>query len=377
MKAILLLLISMSVYSAHVPKSWVSEQATTKSNDFNPSQEFDKYLGTLLTVQENILTQADTTGNKAWGPWKLSAQKTDLAISKSGLFGFSSVKGTQAVELSWSKTSNEDKSDEVNPVDLALDSSMDEETVLKTVRPSFKMLFKNSKSQSYGHFQKNMEDHIIRYHRALKGVSSLQEMGYTPKKFRLDLSTSFSSPLFGFTKLSGDTRMRLEWKITANSQKNTTEEDQEVVRKIMVDLTKALESADTPKDYKLKEISIGLGLSQKNLLSFSKVKGEIVGELYFKKNSKKLSHQGLDLEGDYQWNRLNDQKFLNIFKRRKFRKGIEKAFSMTNWFASKFDKRTSSWEISKFKTAFSISYSGFLGLSNTSSKSLVTFTFSK
>lgn len=345
--------------------------------EFNPSSEYATTVDSLLSIQEEVLSRSedrnDNRNDKAWGDWELSGQKTDLAISKSGILGFSAVKGTSAVELSWSRKSSS-KELNIERTDVRLDSSMSEDMVLNTVRPTFKLLFKNSK-KSIAHIQKNMEDHIIRYHRALKGIYGMENSTYSPKKFRLDLSTSFSSPLFGFTKLSGDTRMRLEWKISPLTGKSNREEDQEVVSKLMEDLSRALESTDTNSDYKLKEISIGLGLSQKNLLSFSNVKGEIVGELYFKKNSQKVMLNEKDLEGEYSLK--GEEKILNFFKRRKFRKGITKAYNQSVWFANQFKGRSSGWEIKKFKTSYSLSYSGFLGLANTSSKGLVTMTYSK
>lgn len=342
-----------------------------------PSPEFAENLNNILTVQENVLSEF-RTDEKAWGDWKLDGQKTDLAVSKSGILGFSAVKGTAAVELSWSRADKSLKNVETEEGDIiSLDSAMTEKEVLKAVRPTFKVLFKNKKEGTYSHIQKNMEDHVIRYHRALQGIDEIAGATYTPKKFRLDLSTSFSSPLFGFTKLSGDTRMRLEWKITPITSKNLSEKDQKVVSQLIADLTKGLEGANTPEGYKLKEVSIGLGLSQKNLLSFSKVKGEIVGELYFKRNAQKANLSNLDLEGEYTYASEDGEKVLNYLKRRRFRKGINESFKLTNWFARQFKKRNSKWEVGKFKTSFSLSYSGFLGLSNTSSKSLVTFTYSK
>jgi hypothetical protein len=356
MKALVLLFVTLPLFAA-------------------PTPEFAENLKNILTVQENVLSEF-RTDEKAWGDWKLDGQKTDLAVSKSGLLGFSAVKGTAAVELSWSRADKSFKSNEEVEGDVVtLDSAMNEKEVIKAVRPTFNVLFKNKKKGSYAHIQKNMEDHIIRYHRALKGIDGIAGATYTPKKFRLDLSTSFSSPLFGFAKLSGDTRMRLEWKITPSASKNLSGKDQEVVKKLIADLTKGLEDARTPAGYKLKEVSIGLGLSKKNLLSFSKVKGEIVGELYFKRNTQKADYSNLDLEGEY--GVRSEEKFLNYFKRRRFRKGIRDSFKLTNWFAGQFKRRNSQWEVGKFKTSFSLSYSGFLGLANTSSKSLVTFTYSK
>lgn len=372
MKLLITLLLLSNVNASYLPTQWYVE-TENKKTDAQPGEELSKYLEVLLNVQEKALNVSGGVDEKSFGIWKVSGQKTDLAVSKTGLFGFSSVKGTSAVELSWSRKKEGKVAIGVES-DISLSSDMDEDVVLKTVRPVFKMLFKNKSSKS-DHIQKNMEDHVLRYHRALKGIQNLEGSTYTPKKFRLDLSTSFSSPLFGFTKLSGDTRVRLEWKIETQKKKSNYEGDQEVVNNLMADISKALESSHTAKGYKLKEVSIGLGLSKKNLLSFSNVKGEIVGELYFKRNSQKSFSDSILIEGEYSIR--GEEKFFGSFKRRKFRKGIEKSFRISNWFASKFENRHSQWEISKFKTSFSLSFSGFFGLANTSSKGLVTFTYGK
>jgi hypothetical protein len=161
-----------------------------------------------------------------------------------------------------------------------------------------------------------------------------------------------------------------------NQKESQLSQDQSVVQNLLFDLDEALKGASIRQGYELKEISIGLGLSKKNLLSFSNIKGEIVGELYFKKNSNQISKGSMPiLDGIYSVR--NENKIFQRIKRRKFRKGLAKSFETTKWFAEAFSKRSSNWEIGKFKTAFSLSYSGFLGLSSLSSKSLVTFTFKK
>lgn len=377
---ILAYLISLPLSAQQLPSDWFTEEPQNKSNDLS---SLGLYMNSILTVQENVLEKSETSMNKGLSGWVLDGQKTDLAVSKSGLLGFAALKATKAVELSWSKVSNEksieeDTEDSQNTeADIALSSQMSEEELLHAVRPSYRILLKNLPEREYSWRAKNFEDHVLKYHRAMKGVAQLETGKYTPTKFRLDMSVSYSSPLFGFTKLSGDTRLRLEWKIVPSKDKNLGLKDQKVVQKILEDVDEALKDVAVEEGYKLDTLSIGLGLSKKNILSFSKVKGGITGHLFLKKSKNKSMALTPSNDQNYSWLAENNEKFLGFFKRAKFRKGITKSFKMTNWFSRQFKGRQSKWVIKKFKTAFTLSYSGFLGLSGTSATSAVSFSFKK
>ena len=375
-KLILASIITLGAQAQQLPASWYQEKAELNNKE-NNLESLSAYMDKVLTVQENVLEKSEAPLNKGLSGWSLSGQKTDLAISKSGLLGLAALKATKAVELSWSQVSTEKDAQANAPADVELNSAMSEEQLLAAVKPAYKVLLKNLPEREYSWRAKNFEDHVLRYHRAMKGVAALESSTYTPDKFRLDMSVSFSSPLFGFTKLSGDTRLRLEWKIIPSQEKDLTAKDQKVVRKILEDVDRALKEVKVEEGYKLDNLSIGLGLSQKNLLSFSKVKGSIMGHLFLKKTSKKSNLVSQTTEETYAWMGEEDNKVLGLFKRSKFRKGIEKSFKLTNWFSRQFKGRQSKWVISKFKTAFTLSYSGFLGLSGTSSSSSVSFTFKK
>jgi hypothetical protein len=380
MKYILIFLALLPIQASQVPLSWLQE-STTKNQE--ETQELEKSLLQILELQENILEKSESISrkslDKSFSAWSLKGQKTDLAISKSGLFGFSAVKGASAVELSWSEKKAKQEVFQDSRSDIELDSLMSEQEVLAAVKPFYKVLLKNARSNEYSWRARNFEDHVLRYHRALKSVSQLDGGQFIADKFRLDLSFSYSSPLLGFSRLSGDTRVRLEWKISQTDKMKTRESDQKVVQNLLNDVSEALQGLEENDGYKLTTIGIGLGLSKKNLLSFSKVKGEIYGELFFKKrDSKSLILSKEDLSGEYEWRAENNNKFIKRFKRRKFRKGIAKSFKVSKWFTEKMSKRNSgAWEIKKFKSSFSLTYSGFLGLANTSSKSAVSFAFSK
>lgn len=375
-KLILASFITFAANAQQLPTSWYQESGDLKNND-NNLESLSNYMDKILTVQESVLEKGEEPFNKGLSDWSLSGQKTDLAVSKSGLLGLAALKATKAVELNWKQVSAEKGIEEESAADVVLTSAMSEEQLLAAVKPAYKVLLKNLPESEYSWRAKNFEDHVLRYHRAMKGVAALESSTYTPDKFRLDMSVSFSSPLFGFTKLSGDTRLRLEWKIIPSQEKDLTTEDQKVVRKILEDVDRALKEVKIEEGYKLDNLSIGLGLSQKNLLSFSKVKGSIVGHLFLKKTSKKAAFVPQTNEDSYVWLGEEDNKVFGLFKRSKFRKGIEKSFKLTNWFSRQFKGRQSRWVIDKFKTSFTLEYSGFLGLSGTSSTSEVSFTFKK
>jgi len=382
MKIIIFILVILPLYAGQVPVSWMSEVSPRKKLQLD---ELSLSFNGVLDLQESIMNQSSHfSKNLSKRNWSLQGQKTDLAVSRSGLFGFSAVKGTSAVELSWGKKGIKEKDNKEKNNDIHLDTSMSELSVLKAVKPFYKILLKNNQRSEYSRKIKNFEGYILRYHRALKSISPLIHRQFVPSKFRLDLTNSYNSPLFGMSNLSGDIRIRLEWKISRSikSMKNNFHiQDQETVKKLILDLGNSLANINDPKGYRLKQIGVGLGISKDNLLGFSKIKGGATGILFFTKTKKSIVDyidSQSKLSGQYSWPKGEQSKLLNGFTRVKFRKGIKRSFNISRWFNQFLSKRNfSKWEVKKIKTSFSISYKGFLGLADISSKSLISFTFIK
>lgn len=385
MKFIITLLVVFPAFAGQVPSSWIRESGNKSVENL---EGLTKSFSNILNLQEGALNQSQLLSRNLpkqnFSSWSLKGQKTDLAISRSGLFGLSAVKGTSAVELSWKMKSTKEDVQIATKSDVLLDTRMNEKQVLAAVRPFYKVLLKNNKKSEFKWRAKNFEDHVLRYHRALKSISPLVHRQFVPSKFRLDLTSSYSSPLFGISDLSGDMRVRLEWKIARGKKGSTNQhhvEDREVVKNLLLDLGSALENVDTPKGYKLKTIGVGLGISKGNFLSFSNVKAGITGELFFTKTKKSMVDyiDGREnMNGLYRLETGKGNKILSSFTRRKFRKGIKKSFSISKWFSKRLSRQQfRKWEVNKMKASFSLSNKGFLGLADTTSKSLVSFTFVK
>jgi len=110
MKNILIaFLFSSSLFASQVPSSWMVESSNQKNDQGLAS--FEKYFESVMSVQEEMLESSESSIEKGLGDWKISGYKTDLAVSKSGLFGFSALQGTSTVELSWAKAKNKNLED--------------------------------------------------------------------------------------------------------------------------------------------------------------------------------------------------------------------------------------------------------------------------
>jgi hypothetical protein len=254
---------------------------------------------------------------------------------------------------------------------------MNDREVLAATKPAFDILLEKLPRGKKKVEEARLKSRVLRYHWAVMGTSHLKAPKLVPSKFRLDLSLSHSAPVLGLTNVGADTRVRLEWKISSNNKANYLKKDQKIVRWLLKDVGHALNKTRTPKGFRLDTVAIGLGVSQKGLLNFSKIKGSTTGIMFFKvKNSKENTISEKTKEGLYSMDKGNE-KILSYFKRSKLRKGIAKSLKISNWFSKRFSNRNAKWHINKFKASFSISYSGFLGLASTSGKSLVELYYKK
>ncbi len=372
------LIFILPLYSQQLPQYWIDENYS--KIDESQLTALSTYLGQIISLKSEALDQSEESLQKGLGGWKLSGQKTDLAISKSGLLGISALKGQAAVELNWARKIDKSSSLEENSTNtVSLSSNMDQNEILSQIQPAYQVLLEHLPEEKRSQQAQEWNDKVLQYHKALREVAELQGTHYVPSKFRLDLSLSYSAPIFGVNKLSGDARVRLEWKIVSHKNLKRISKDQKIISKLLRDLDKTLSTLDTSNTsagFKMTTVAIGLGLSKKGFLNFSKLKGETIGYLFFKKQKSSTPSLEKDDNTDYHWNPEKD-KILPFFKRTKFRKGLKKSVKMANWFSQKLQQTEGRWEINKFKAAFTLSYKGFFGLAKTSSKGLIELYYAK
>ena len=362
--------------ASQVPSSWLaSENAEKSEQNF---KAFGDYFDSLISVQEEMLEASESSLDKGLGDWKVAGHKTDLAVSKSGLFGFSALKGTSTVELSWSKAKQKTHATEDQERVIDLTTDMSEEEIVKAIAQSSNYLLQRLDSEKKRQKQlKVWSEKILTIHSALQGIALENQQRFIPSKFRVNLSLSYSSPLFGLTKLSGDARLLLEWKIVQHSSKSRRA--QRLISNLVEDINEAM-SKITPSSsngYKFDQFAIALGLNKKSLFSFSKVKGDITGVLFFKVNEKKGEFAPLiSNDEDYTWSEGTNKEDKSL-KRRRFREGIVKTVEIGRWFSNKLSARHARWGVNKFKVNFTMNYSGIFGLTTTGGSGQIELYYTK
>ncbi|PIP93736.1 MAG: hypothetical protein COW00_07580 [Bdellovibrio sp. CG12_big_fil_rev_8_21_14_0_65_39_13] len=376
MKNILIaFLFSSSLFASQVPSSWMVESSNQKNDQGLAS--FEKYFESVMSVQEEMLESSESSIEKGLGDWKISGYKTDLAVSKSGLFGFSALQGTSTVELSWAKAKNKNLEDSEEQV-LELSTDMSNDQIVQTISQSSEFLLQRLESDKKRRKQKELwTEKVLTIHEALQGIALDHQQKFTPSKFRVDLTLSYSAPLFGLTKLSGDARLRLEWKIVQNSSKSKRE--QKLINNLVEDINVAMSKITpvTNQGYKFDQFAVALGLNKKSLLSFSKVKGGVNGVLFFKVNKEKSEVVPvISNDEDYSWVE-DESKERTAVKRDRFRQGLVKTVGIGNWFSEKLSRRQALWSVNKFKVNFTMSYSGLFGLSTTGGSGEIELYYSK
>ncbi|MDC1175657.1 hypothetical protein OAT67_09675 [Bacteriovoracaceae bacterium] len=264
MKLIILLLSINSLFASTVPTNWFEESSTkNKGSELKVIDTMELIVGSQKEILEK--TEAD----HLFGGWKLSGQKTDVSVSKSGILGFSAVKAASGIELNWTKKSSEKKLDE--PKATQIDSSISNDQLLKEVQPSINLALDKVKLNKREKVRSNLEERILLIHQQVKDLENVQSNSWVPNKFRLSISVSQSGNLLWWSELSGDARVRIEWSIKPKNN-GKSDSKNKLVEKLVKDIEKSSASLVADNGFTLDKISMGLGLSKKNLFSLVKNK---------------------------------------------------------------------------------------------------------
>lgn len=374
----------------HMPQNWVSSEDTESNLVFKADNrrllEFTEYVDEVFDAQERVLNGLESN-QKVFRGWKFSGMKTDLSVSKSGLFGFSAVKGKSTLELNWVKSGDKSLEDSVAPNHIEIDGNATLKEIEIQLLPLVDLAVESGKVKNKERMRTKLLERAREVHLALKGID--QEMGstWTPSKFRLNLSFGVSGDIFSVAELGGDFRVRLDFKIAPKAQMDLNKgldrrlkKMKKLVSNLSEDVSKVAEKVERESGFKLDSISIGLGADKKTFLGIADSKASASGFLFFKKSGKKADLSKTNLDGEYEFasNNVEGEKFLGrIFKRSRFRKGLEKAFNIGNYFGKRAEKKDGKWTINKFKIAFSLSYKGIFSLTNTTGSGVAELYFKK
>jgi hypothetical protein len=384
-----------------LPEAWLStENESYRIQNSNKGLGFkkslSKYVNKIYNTHENILDTSEEESKKSSkkSKWRMDGYKTDLAISKGGILGFSSLKGKAAVELTWKKKTI-NKFSKIEPIPSAplnigkitIDQDTDKDNIVSQMEEMLEPSVKSGKIKKSKKLKNKLRKKAERLLFISQAVSSMNEEEYyawVPHKFRFDLVFGKTGNLLSVVKLGGDIRFRFEWEITRIAKTGpyqynleNTKAVRNLISMIASDLSSISEARPTLQGDALKfnGFSIGIGFSQKEVFGIATFKTSQMGTLYFKKQKRMKPMKALTEEeiAKMEYSYLNHKEAngkivkkakLHKIKRKKFRKGILKSIKIADFFVEKANKKTDSkWEISKLKTFYSLGVSGMFGLS--------------
>ena len=390
MKFFILLMLATQAYGASLSKDWTNENlAGQKSYETLVEKDFSN----LLEAQAEILDEMENANEKKSLPFgfKMNAMITDLAISKSGLIGFSALKANNGVEIKWQRKKKELIEQSEKGVDLILDEEATPADVTKLSSVIAKMAMNSGKVSHSGKLENEINRALTDIQQQLSQIHVTQYGDWEASGLRFDLNFSASGQVWYFTKLGAAFRVRMEWKLKRkklfDAKMASVNGPTKFVVKAMAELNEGLKKFEV-MGFTPKKISLGVGGSYKgSLFGIWKYSTGFVGYLAFSpvKNKNKIDEpilpQELLNEDFYMGGFEEDEKlvfFRRALKRESFSRGLQKSLNTAAFFAENALKQKSRhWQVSEVKTINDISKTGFFGVSNLTAKGVVEIDFKR
>lgn len=383
------------------------EKAASSDNLESIESFLDIYTGTHHDILEE---QASYSTDKGDG-WKVKRVRTWLGLGASGKIGVVGFGGGKTVKVDWEpkKTAKSNEIVEEDTADVVLNEYTEKSDLDAQIEPIIKNLVKSGKVKNEAELRKNLKAKAVEFHEYTKGMYSVGDSVWYAKKLRLDLTISASGKIKTFVvKVGGDVRVRLEWVRLASKSKDKARADKKsiiarstskLITKLSQDLTAATSSVSGKYGFDLSEVKLCLGMTAEGKVVVASVKGGINPCVYFGRQritkSDKASYAiGNDdtfpmakenSEGLFEYaskNKIAYEKGSkeSIFKvdRKKFRRGIQKAYKFGMKFAKKVTKKRyakKKWGIKAVKPSYSLSVSGSVGVAKLSGKAELELVF--
>jgi hypothetical protein len=389
------LCINVSFASPRLDPNWVSQE---KAIDL--SKNVKKSFDSILQAQGKALDKMDSNFTKAlpYG-FVMKEMVSDFAVSKSGLLGLSALKSNNGVEVKWKRAStfkslNAEVVDEPSIVIEAAPTEKDLDQVAEVIT---KIVKSSGKVQESRNLKANIKDSLLGINANLKNIQVTKLNNWKTSGVRLDLNFSVNGGVWLFVKPGIALRVRMEWKLKEASLGSLkiaeATSETRFMLKTLDALEKALQSTQLP-GFKAKKISIGVGASQKkSLFGLWKYSNGFIGYISFvpvESFNKALFKDVVPSElldepftiGGIE-NEVSSLKGMPIisngsFTQRDFVAGMEKSLQTASFFASSAQSNHSKgWSIAEIKTINDISYTGFFGLADFTTKGALEIDFKR
>lgn len=382
------LIFSLQAFSAKVPTSWLtSGNIDEKSDDM---AELEKSYDNILDTKADLIEEAAKGKEDPKRKWYLQSICTELAIEQKGTLGVLTLEGETAVELIWQRTpesvkklqqkyygtaspvSEKSLEDEIasNDETIKITSESSKIDIEKQIEPIVEATFKAGKVKNKERLRKNLFSRISEYQKILSEVDNAPV--YTPwwvYKFQFELNILAEGAVLPYLVVGTEVRVKLEWYRIKKKTQNFEKSDKPLSKTtaFLMAMAKDFESMDElalgkndEKRFALDTIKVGVGFGAEGEIVVAKVKGSVIGSIFFKRDKvvdkmaqelpelpktfsilDKNSTENLALAKENNINVNMDKSLVGdrvrgvLFEasREKFRKGLKKAVKMAKFWS--------------------------------------------
>ena len=313
---------------AKLPSYWIT--------DADEPSSFDKSLDDTLEIEkesriyDNILDakssmlEESVTKNKGKKRWYLQSIMTELGIEAGGGIGVLAMKGEAFAKLIWIRspeaiaklqkkvygTADSSKNLEEKALEselaqndkdhnIAITSDMSKDSLEREVTAITSAGFKSGKIKNPGIVRKKIMEKVTEFQTVMKDMESYpMTQSWYPYKFQLDLVFDISGK-WSVVNVGSDFRVRLEWfRVMRKGSKVETNPNAQMSSntKFLLGLAEDFSSVDKlaikgSNSFYLSHLAVKVGMFAKGKIGVAKVKGKIIGGVFFKKSKNALMNK--------------------------------------------------------------------------------------
>lgn len=371
--------------------------------------EAAKTLDVILESNQIVLERVPKKGK-----WPLTQLQTILGIGTKGTVGVAMLKGTSVTNFDWRRVETkqpvfkEKEAMEEGLNTIVIESGMKREDIMRSMEPAIRSAEASGRIRDVPAFRTNLEKAADVF---VELASNLDESTTTYKWWvsglRLDLSVSASGNVLPWMTAGGDVRFRfyfnriqpkagvvskpVEKNVASNSDLKT------FISGMVKDLSSTSEKALVNTGFKPDYLEVGLGFGANGTIYVVKAGVESAFVMLFKRGKVPLSVKreafaeedsgfmkvgNVKSDKEIEFAHKHDITYETttddgrglfqpvdrvIYKvdRKKFRKGLEKAYKMSKFFIDGANRRPKKhWEIFRIENNVDFSVSGSVGLAS-------------
>ncbi len=390
---------TLNPYWHMLPEEQGYAQSMDKADANDDLESIDAFLEDYADIHHEVLNEQNhNSADKASG-WKMKRVRTWLGLGASGKIGPIGFGGGKLIKLDWEpkKINKSVEKEEEFTADISLNQYSTEADLKNQLEPVIQNLVKSKKVTDEKELRKNLMAKGKEFFEMSKAMDAADEYAWYVKVLRLDFGVGASGKLQNFVvKVGADVRIRLEWARVMNVNKKPADKSDTFMTKtarsaavllksLAQDITAATADKKAKNGFMLDEIRVCLSMSAEGKVVVASVKGSVGPCIHInKKKVAKVDKAALVVKADDTFPMAvdNEENVLNyakkagiafekgndgsIFKvnRRKFRRGIDKAWKFGMKFTKKVNKKRykrSKWGLKKVRPLYSISVSGSVG----------------